>query len=53
LDKDVQFYLDFFKYGMPPHGGFGVGLDRITMLIFGLTIKEAQFVFRGPNRLNP
>lgn len=53
LAKDVKFYLEFFKYGCPPHGGFGLGIDRLTMLIFGLHIKEAMFIFRGPNRLTP
>ena len=53
LGKDVEFYLQFFKYGCPPHGGFAIGVDRLTMLLLGLTIKEAQFLFRGPNRLNP
>ena len=52
-DKDVEFYLEFFKYGCPPHGGFGLGIDRMTMLMLGLHIKEAMFIFRGPNRLNP
>lgn len=53
LDKDVEFYLDFFKYGCPPHGGFGIGVDRITMLLFNQGIKDAMFIFRGPDRLNP
>lgn len=53
LTEDVKFYLEFFKYGCPPHGGFGLGVDRLTMLMLGLTIKEAMFIFRGPNRLNP
>ena len=53
LAKDVEFYLDFFKYGCPPHGGFGIGIDRLTMLFLGLSIKEAEFLFRGPNRLTP
>ncbi len=53
LGEDVKFYLQFFKYGCPPHGGFAIGVDRLTMLLLGLTIKEAQFLFRGPNRLNP
>ena len=53
LTDDVKFYLEFFKYGCPPHGGFGLGVDRLTMLLLGLTIKEAMFIFRGPNRLNP
>lgn len=53
LTEDVKFYLEFFKYGCPPHGGFGLGVDRLTMLLLGLTIKEAMFIFRGPNRLTP
>ena len=53
LDEDVKFYLDFFKYGCPPHGGFGIGVDRITMIIFNEGIKDAMFIFRGPDRLNP
>ena len=53
LAEDVKFYLDFFRYGCPPHGGFGIGIDRITMLFLGLSIKEVQFLFRGPNRLTP
>ena len=53
LAKDVEFYLQFFKYGCPPHGGFGIGIDRLTMLFLGLSIKETEFLFRGPNRLTP
>lgn len=54
LEKDVEFYLQFFKYGCPPHGGFGIGIDRITMNLLELpSIKEAMFLFRGPERLTP
>ena len=53
LAEDVKFYLEFFKYGCPPHGGFGLGIDRLTMLFLGLSIKEAEFLFRGPDRLDP
>lgn len=53
LKEDVKFYLEFFKYGCPPHGGFGIGLDRLTMLLLGTTIKESMFIFRGPNRITP
>ena len=54
LDKDVEFYLQFFKYGCPPHGGFGLGVDRITMNLLELAnLKEAMFLFRGPDRLTP
>ena len=54
LGKDIEFYLEFFKYGCPPHGGFGLGIDRLTMLVLGIpSIKESMMIFRGPNRLNP
>ena len=53
LEEDVRFYLEFFKYGCPPHGGFGIGIDRLTMLLLNLGIKDAMFLFRGPNRLHP
>jgi len=53
LEDDVKFYLEFFKYGCPPHGGFGIGVDRMTMLMFNVGIKEAMYIFRGPDRLNP
>lgn len=52
--EELQFYLDFFKYGCPPHGGFGIGLARIMMQIFEIdNIREATFIYRGPTRLNP
>ena len=53
LGNDVKFYLEFFKYGCPPHGGFGLGIDRLTMLLTGLHINEAEFLFRSPKRLTP
>ncbi len=54
LKDDVKFYLEFFKYGCPPHGGFAIGVDRLTMLLLDIpSVKETQFLFRGPNRLNP
>lgn len=54
LKDDVKFYLEFFKYGCPPHGGFALGVDRLTMLLLGLSsVKETQFLFRGPSRLEP
>ena len=53
LAEDVKFYLEFFQYGCPPHGGFGLGIDRLTMLLVGESIKDAEFLFRGPNRLTP
>ena len=52
--ESFEFYLEFFKYGMPPHGGFGVGMNRILMRLFEIdNIREATFIYRGPTRLNP
>ncbi len=54
LKDDVKHYLEFFKYGCPPHGGFAIGVDRLTMLLLDLSsVKETQFLFRGPSRLEP
>ena len=55
LDPEgLDFYMDFFRYGVPPHGGFGMGLTRVVMLLLDLpNIREASFLFRGPNRLQP
>ena len=54
LGKDVEFYLQFFRYGCPPHGGFAIGIDRFTMLLLGIpSLKEEMFIFRGPSRLEP
>ena len=54
LKNDVKFYLEFFKYGCPPHGGFALGVDRITMLLLETgSLKETMFLFRGPSRIEP
>ena len=52
--KSLAFYLDFFRYGCPPHGGFAIGIARIMMQMFEIdNIREATFIYRGPTRLNP
>jgi len=52
--EDFDFYLDTFKYGMPPHGGFAIGLERITMQILNLgNIREAALFPRDMKRLTP
>jgi aspartyl-tRNA synthetase len=41
---------ELFRYGCPPHGGFGLGLSRLLMIMMDLpNIREAVYLFRGPN----
>jgi dTMP kinase len=50
----VQSYVDAFKYGAFPHGGGGVGLERVVMLFLGLpNIRLTSMFPRDPNRLSP
>ncbi len=52
--EKLNFYLDFFKYGCPPHGGCGIGPTRMLMKLFGISnVREVTFLYRGPNRLTP
>jgi aspartyl-tRNA synthetase len=52
--EPIQTYLNYFRYGCPPHGGLGMGLSRLLMVMLNLpSIREAVFLFRGPNRLEP
>ena len=52
--ESIQFYLDFFKYGCPPHGGFGFGLARLLAAMLNQkSIRDVVFLHRGPNRLIP
>lgn len=49
-----KYFLQAFKYGMPPHGGFGWGLERFTEKLIGLNnVKEATLFPRDMNRLSP
>jgi nondiscriminating aspartyl-tRNA synthetase len=49
-----KYFLDAMKYGMPPHGGFGMGLERLTEKLVGLNnVKEATLFPRDINRLTP
>lgn len=52
--EPMRDYLNAFRHGCPPHGGLGMGLGRVLMVMLGLdSIREATFLFRGPNRLTP
>ena len=49
-----HFYLDTFKNGMPPHGGFAIGLERITACFLGIAnVKECSMFPRDINRVAP
>ncbi len=53
-EEEFQYYLEFFKHGAPPHGGAGMGLERITMQILGLqNIREARLLPRDTERITP
>lgn len=50
----LENYFNFFKYGCPPHGGCGVGLTRLLMIMLGrANVREVTFLYRGMNRLTP
>jgi nondiscriminating aspartyl-tRNA synthetase len=52
--EGFKYYLQAFQYGLPPHGGFGLGLERLTQKIIGLNnVKEASLFPRDINRLTP
>ncbi len=52
--EELAFYLDFFRFGVPPHGGFGMGLSRVLMLLLHqANLREVTYLFRGPTRLLP
>jgi aspartyl-tRNA synthetase len=50
----IEYYLDFFRYGAPPHGGLGFGLSRLLMQMLAQeNVREVTFLYRGPHRLTP
>ncbi len=52
--KSLEYYLNFFKYGCPPHGGIGIGPGRLIMRILDLpSVKEATYLPRDVKRLTP
>ena len=52
--EPIQFYLDFFKFGCPPHGGYGLGLTRMLMVLLNRSnVREVTYLYRGPTRLTP
>ncbi len=52
--QNFEFYLKTFRYGMPPHAGWGLGLERLTQVILGLNnIREASLFPRDRTRVFP
>lgn len=52
--KDFKSYIDSFRFGAPPHAGWGIGLERLTMLILGIeNIREVTLFPRDRTRLTP
>ncbi|MFW5668579.1 MAG: amino acid--tRNA ligase-related protein, partial [Acetivibrio ethanolgignens] len=52
--EGMETYLMAFKYGMPPHGGLGIGLERLTMQLLGEdNVREATMFPRDLSRLEP
>jgi aspartyl-tRNA synthetase len=52
--ESVRYYLNFFRYGCPPHGGYGFGLTRMLMVMLGAkSVREVTYLYRGVNRLSP
>jgi aspartyl/asparaginyl-tRNA synthetase len=50
----ISYHLDFFRFGAPPHGGYGFGLTRLLMQMLGQdNVREVTFLYRGPHRLEP
>lgn len=53
-EEDLEQYLDAFRFGMPPHGGLGIGLERLTMQLLGEdNVREACLFPRDMSRLEP
>jgi len=51
---DLEYYIQFFEYGCPLHGGYCIGLARLITKMLNLSnVKESTFLFRGPDRLSP
>ena len=52
--EPLQDYLNFFRYGCPPHGGVGTGAARVVMKILGIpSVKEVTYLPRDVKRLKP
>lgn len=52
--KNYEYYLSTFKYGVPPHGGLAIGLERLTAMILGLNnVRETSLFPRDRTRLLP
>jgi aspartyl/asparaginyl-tRNA synthetase len=60
LDPEIRarylepYFLEMFRHGCPPHGGFGIGMNRLLMALLAQpSIRDTSFVFRGPGQFLP
>jgi aspartyl-tRNA synthetase len=50
----IKSYIDAFRYGCPPHGGGGIGMERVLMLYLGLgNVRKTSMFPRDPKRITP
>lgn len=53
-ESEIEWFTKFFKYGVPPHGGFAIGIERLTMSLLDVeNIRECTLFPRDPERLVP
>lgn len=51
--EPIKHYLDAHRYGMPPHGGFAIGVERVISRLLGITVKQSTTFPRDPERVTP
>ena len=52
--QSINWFAEFFRYGVPPHGGFSIGIERLTMQLLNLAnVREAALFPRDAERLTP
>ena len=53
-ESEVEWFTKFFEYGVPPHGGFAIGIERLTQSLLDIeNIRDCVLFPRDPERLVP
>lgn len=53
-ESEVEWFTQFFQYGVPPHGGFAIGIERLTMSLLNIeNVRDCVLFPRDPERLVP